>query len=107
VNNIYGGTNYFASGKILHIETTNVQNITVGDIDQLESVLKSSGLSDEDLQKLLDAQKKDGGKAIGSSVTGWIKATAPKVLAGGVKIAAEVGQKLLTDWLKQYYGLPS
>ena len=35
----------------------------------------------------------------------WIKATAPKVLAGGVKMGAEVGKAVLTEMLMQYYGL--
>ena len=35
----------------------------------------------------------------------WIKATAPKVLAGGVKMGGAVGKAVLTEMLMQYYGL--
>ena len=42
---------------------------------------------------------------MGSMVTGWIMKTAPKVLSGGVKVGAAVGQTLLTEFLKQYFGL--
>jgi hypothetical protein len=108
VNNIYGGTNDFASGQsILHANTTISQNIIcAGDKDELETVLRNSGVSDQDLKQLLDAQEKDGEKTMGSNVLAWIKTTAPKILAGGVQIATDIGQKLLTEWLMQYYGIP-
>jgi len=38
-------------------------------------------------------------------VKDWVKKTAPKVLSGGVKIGASVGQTLLLEYLKQYFGL--
>src|SRR5262249_34800693 len=85
VNNIYGGSNYFASGQsVLHASTINIQGIIgVGDKTQLEAVLRSSGLSDNDVAELSAAEKKDGEKTIGDRVKDWIKGAAPKVLAGG------------------------
>jgi hypothetical protein len=35
----------------------------------------------------------------------WVKTSAPKVLTGGVKIGAAVGQTILTKLLLKYYGL--
>jgi len=102
---IYGGTNVFASGHSQVNADIRQQIISVGNRADLDAVLKRSGLSDEDLAELSEAEKEDGSKKIGKGVTGWIKKTAPKVLAGGVKIGTEVGQKLLTEWLKQYCGL--
>lgn len=108
VNNIYGGTNYFANGQSQMTANTTVTQtiISVGDRQQLNAVLLRSGLSESDLQKLTEATQADGQKKMGERVTAWIKATAPKVLAGGVKIGAAIAQQLLSDWLKQYYGLP-
>ena len=103
INNIHGGTNYFASGQAQ--VTTHTQNIILGDRKQLETVLKQYGLSDEDVLKLSQAETADGQQKMGATVMGWIKKTAPKVIAAGVKLGVDAGQKLLTEWLKQHYGL--
>jgi hypothetical protein len=42
---------------------------------------------------------------MGAKVKSWIEKTAPKVLSGGVKVGVAVGQSLLLEYLKQYYGL--
>lgn len=102
---IYGGTNVFASGHSQVNASISQQIISVGNRADLDAVLKRSGLSDEDLAELSAAEKEDGPKTMGKGVMNWIKKTAPKVLAGGVKIGTEVGQKLLTEWLKQYCGI--
>jgi hypothetical protein len=106
VNNIYGGTNYFASGQSQMTASTTVQTtIAVGNRQELDAVLLKSGLASGDLQELTEAEKADGDQKMGSKVTNWIKATAPKIISGGVKIGATVAQQLLTEWLKQYFGL--
>jgi AbiTii len=102
---IYGGTNVFASDQSQVNANISQQIINVGNREELDSVLKRSGLSNEDLAELSEAEKEDGPQKMGTGVMGWIKKTAPKVLAGGVKIGTEVGQKLLTEWLKQYCGI--
>jgi hypothetical protein len=104
---IFGGTNVFASGQsqVNASITGSQQVINVGNRAELDAVLKRSGLSDEDLEELSQAEKEDGPEKMGKGVMGWIKKTAPKVLAGGVKIGTEIGQKLLTEWLKHYCGL--
>jgi hypothetical protein len=108
VNNIYGGTNYLASGESQMTASTTVQlTISVGNRQELDAVLLKSGLNAGDLQELTGALQGDGTQKMGSKVTAWIKATAPKVVSGGVKIGATVAAQLLTEWLKQYFGLPA
>lgn len=105
-NIIYGGNNVIASGNSnVTANISSQQIIKVGSRVDLDAVLKRSGLSEQDLKELSEAEKSDGQKTMGSQVMSWIKKTAPKVLAGGVKIGAEVGQKLLSEWLKQYFGV--
>jgi AbiTii-like protein len=106
VNNIYGGTNYFASGESQMTATTTVQTtISVGNRQELDAALLTSGLAESDLQKLTQAVQADGNRKIGSKVTAWIRANAPQVVAGGVKIRTTIGGELLAEYLKQYFGL--
>lgn len=107
VNNIYGGNVYVATGESTMNATTlqhQQQNIVAGDWDHLAKVLRSSGISEPELKELSKAAKADG-KTMGARVKGWIEKTAPKVLSGGVKVGLAVGQSLLLEYLKQYYGL--
>jgi hypothetical protein len=105
VNNIYGGNVYLASGQS-HLNATTIQTvISTGDRSHLDQVLRSAGLADPELKELSEAIGSDGQQKMGSKVMAWVKTTAPKVLAGGVKMGAAVGQTLLIEWLKQYYGL--
>ena len=103
-NNIFGGTNYFATGQSRMNATTVQQNIVAGDWEQLKKILRNSGLADSELDELSDAVKHDGG-TMGSGVKGWISKNGMKVLSGGVKIGAAVGQSVLTAYLKQHFGL--
>jgi len=107
VNNIFGGNVYVSTGQSTMTATTvqhQQQNIVAGDWEHLTSVLRSAGVSEPEISELSTAVKEDGQKA-GSKVKEWIKKTAPKVLSGGVKIGAAVGQTLLLEYLKQYFGL--
>jgi hypothetical protein len=106
VNNIFGGNVYVASGHASMHATTNQQqqNIVVGDWEQLKKVLQGSGLADSEVEELSEAVKQDGG-TMGSGVKGWISKNGMKVLSGGVKIGAAVGQSVLTAYLKQHFGL--
>ncbi|HEX4577126.1 MAG TPA: hypothetical protein VH117_07220 [Edaphobacter sp.] len=83
--------------------TIQQQNIATGDWKQLEQVLRRSGLSQPDLDDLSTAVTQDQNK-IGSTVKGWIEKTGPKVLSGGIKMASSVGQAILTEYLKHYFG---
>ncbi|MGB2603508.1 MAG: hypothetical protein WBC78_07930 [Candidatus Sulfotelmatobacter sp.] len=80
------------------------QNIVAGDWEHLAKVLRTAGVSDPELDELSTAVREDG-KTMGARVKGWISKAAPKVLSGGVRIGVSVGQTLLVEYLKQYYGL--
>lgn len=106
-NYIYGGNVYVAAGQSTMNATTiqqQQQNIVAGDWEHLAKVLRTAGVSGPELDDLSTAVKEDG-KTMGERVKCWIEKTAPKVLSGGVKIGVSVGQTLLVEYLKQYYGL--
>ena len=110
VNNIYGGNVYLSSGDSTMTATTiqqQQQNIVAGDWGQLEHALKDAGITGPELKELSAAVEADRNQKLKENgpVVKWIKATAPKVLAGGVKMGAEVGKAVLTEMLMQYYGL--
>jgi ABC-type proline/glycine betaine transport system substrate-binding protein len=107
VNNIYGGNVYVSAGQSTMTATTvqqTQQNIVAGDWEHLAKVLQSAGISEAELTELSTADRADG-NTIGSKVRGWIEKTALKVLSGGVKVGVAIGQSLLLEYLKQYYGL--
>jgi AbiTii len=110
VNNIYGGNVYLSSGSSAMTATTiqqQQQNIVAGDWNQLERVLENAGITEPELKELSAAVESDGSQKLKEDglVMKWIKATAPKVLTGGVKMGAEVGKAVLTEMLMRYYGL--
>lgn len=110
VTNIFGG-NVFMSGGSSSMSATAIQqqqqNIVAGDWHHLESAMKNVGVNDVELRGLSAAMQSDGDQKLkdGSAVMNWIKAQAPKVLSGGVKMGAEVGKAVLTEMLMQYCGL--
>jgi hypothetical protein len=65
------------------------------------------GIAAPELKELSPAVEAGGNQKLEENgpVVKWIKATASKVLAGGVKMGAEVGEAVLTEMLMQYYGL--
>ena len=67
---------------------------------------KDAGITGPELKELSAAVEADGNHKLKENgpVVKWIK-TAPQVLAGGVKMGAEVGKAVLTEMLMQYYGL--
>jgi len=83
------------------------QNIVAGDWEHLEQVFKDAGIAKSELKELSAAIETDGDQKLteDGSVVKWIKATAPKVLVGGVKMGAEVGKEVLSEMLMRYYGL--
>jgi|SRR5579864_417046 len=109
VNNIFGGNVYVSTGHSTMAATTvqQQQNIVVGDWENLERVLKDAGIASTELKELSEAVKSDGSHKLkeDGAVMGWIKANAPRVLAGGIKMGAEVGKAVLTEMLMKYYGL--
>lgn len=99
---IFNGNVYIASGE--SSITIQQQSIAVGNWNQLEQALRSSGISQPEFERLADAMAQDGGK-MGSTVLNWIKTAGPNILSGGVRIGANVGQVILTEFLKRYFGL--
>ena len=87
-----------------------IQNNTLipGDWNQLAKTLNSAGIAPaavDELSKEIAADKTPTGSPLGTRVLDWIKKQAPNVVSGGVKIGASVGQSLLTEYLKQHYGI--
>jgi hypothetical protein len=78
--------------------------INVGDRKALDEVLTGAGLEKQDLQALTQAIEYDGDKP-GNKVHEWIKKNASKVLSGGVRVGAHVGQEILTAWIKAHFGI--
>lgn len=76
----------------------------MGSREELDQVLLKSGLAQAEITDLTTAIKADK-SSMGNNVRTWIKQNSPRVLASGMKIGTEIGQKLLTEWLKQYFGL--
>jgi hypothetical protein len=101
-----GGNTTVAFGQASVDASTHSQNIfAVGDRQTLELILGNAGLEKTDLHKLNEAIQEDGDKKLGARIGNWIKEQAPKVIVGGVKIGAKVGQEILTECLMQYLGL--
>jgi hypothetical protein len=106
VQQIFGETIYVASGHA----SIQVQNTTLtpGDWNQLAKTLSNSGIAPaevSELSKAIAVDKTPAGSPPGNKVLDWIKKQAPNVESGGVEIGASVGQSLLTEYLKQHYGI--
>jgi hypothetical protein len=99
---IFNGNVYVSTGQ--STMTVQEQHIATGNWEQLQKVLCNSGVSQSDVGSLATAVSEDKDQ-MGPTVKGWIEKTAPKVLSGGVKMAASVGQSILTEYLKHYFGL--
>lgn len=102
VQQIFGGTVYVASDNA----SIQVQNtaLTPGDWSELANALSAAGISKgqvEELSKAISADK----STMGGKVLAWIKQQAPHVVSGGVKIGTTVGQAVLTEYLKQHFGI--
>lgn len=106
IQQIFQGTVYLASDNA----SMQIQNNTLipGDWNQLAKTLNSAGIAPaavDELSKEIAADKTPTGSPLGTRVLDWIKKQAPNVVSGGVKIGASVGQSLLTEYLKQHYGI--
>lgn len=106
VQQIFQGTVYLASGNA----SIRVQNnsLTPGDWNQLAKILDYAGISPPDIEQLsreIAEDKTPANSPLGTRVLDWIKKQAPNVVSGGVRVGASVGQSLLTEYLKQHYGI--
>lgn len=80
-------------------------NVTPGDQSELIQYLISVGVQAKEASELaqiaaIEAPDRSG-HALGEKATGWLS----KVLGGAWSVSKEVGTELLTEGLKQYYGL--
>jgi hypothetical protein len=78
--------------------------LTPGDWTQLAKALDSAGIAPSEAQGLSQAIKDDK-TSMGNRVMSWIKQQAPNVVTGGVRMSASVGQAILTEYLKQHFGI--
>lgn len=106
-NNIYGGVNVIASGRSsINSSISNVLNtIQTGDKEKLDTALRSLGIPDSSLNDLSTAIHQDGGTKLGSRVKAWVRENAAKALVGGVKVGASAAQSVITEYMKQFFGL--
>jgi hypothetical protein len=99
VNNIWGGTNFVASGE--HIQQSASQGVTPGDIESLLQTLKDAGVSVDLSTELIEAinDESDASPAggIGPKVAGWLSTVSGKVTAAASTVA--------TQAVLKYYGL--
>jgi hypothetical protein len=109
INNIYGGQNVFGghgSSITNVVDQSQTTVLLAGNRSKLDEILSQAGLDTSDLKALTAALEADDKKPEGPRVSKWIKTAAPKLAIAGVKYGAEVAKPLLTQWLKQYLGMP-
>jgi hypothetical protein len=99
VNNIFGGTVYQGDQQNI-----NVQNIAVGNWEDLQKALLSFRIGQKDIDELSKEMQADG-KTMGTQVKGWITRNASKVFDRGLQVGASVGTTILTELIKRHYGM--
>jgi hypothetical protein len=102
INQIYGGTVFMAGSGTQNI---NVQNIAVGNWEDLKKALTGVGIAENDVDELSTAIQEDG-KTMGQRVKGWIGRNAGKVFDRGLQVGASVGTTILTEYVKRHLGMP-
>jgi hypothetical protein len=100
VNHIYGGTVFVGDQQMV-----NVQNISVGNWEDLKKMLQSRGFQDAEIGELSQAIEQDG-KTLGAKVQSWIGRNAAKVWDHGLQLTTTVGAAVLTEYVKKHLGLP-
>ncbi len=85
-------------------QNVHVQNIAVGNWQDLREALLAAGIQEGDIGELSDAIQKDG-KTLGTQVKGWISRNAAKVFDKGLQVGATVGTTILTEYLKRHFGM--
>lgn len=85
-----------------------VKNITKGNFKDLESILKSNGVADEDIQELqviIDEDNQNSQKQeFGDKVKGWISKMLISSMNGMWDVGIGAAGNLLADGIKSYYG---
>lgn len=88
--------------------TQNVTNITQGNFEALEKLLKEKGVSDTDIQELqqvIDSDEPNEDKReFGPRVKTWITGMLNKAMDGSWKIGLGAAGNILAEGIKMYYG---
>jgi hypothetical protein len=85
-------------------QTVNVQNIAVGNWQDLTNALQAVGIPEGEVGELSSAIQEDG-KTMGQRVQGWIGRNAAKVFDHGLQVGTTVGTTILTEYIKRHFGL--
>jgi hypothetical protein len=101
INQIYGGTVFMGGSGT---QTINVQNIAVGNWQDLTNPLQAIGIPEAEVGELSSAILKDG-KTMGQRVQSWIGRNAAKVFDHGLRVGTTVGTTILTEYIKRHFGL--
>ena len=99
INNIFGGTVYQSDQQNI-----NIQNISAGNWEELQKALLSFGIGQNDVDDLSKEMQSDG-KTYGARVKAWISRNASKVWDHGLQVGTSVGTSILTELVKQHYGI--
>jgi hypothetical protein len=101
---IVGDVGNMAVGSHSFSQTVIQQN----DFDGLAKFIKSIGGTRDDCQQLKTAIEADGkpsGKSFGGKVAGWLGGMVTKAAQGMLKVGEDVAAKVISEKLKQYYGV--
>lgn len=99
INHIYGGTVFVGSEQQIRI-----QNIAVGNWNDLNKALLAAGIGESEIGELSGAIQQDE-QRIGTGVKAWISKNASKVLNKGVEMGATLGTTILTEYVKRHLGI--
>jgi hypothetical protein len=106
-NNQIGHVGNLAMGSHSFSQTATV-NIQQNDFEGLAQSIESIGGTKNDCQELKTAIEADGkptGKGYGKKVAGWLGGMTAKAAQGTLKIGVDVAGKVISEMLKQYYGI--
>jgi hypothetical protein len=88
--------------------TQTVSNVTQGNFEALEKLLKEKGIAEVDIQKLKQVIDEDEPKAdkkeFGPKVKGWIIGMLAKAMEGTWNIGLGAAGNILAEGIKMYYG---
>jgi hypothetical protein len=72
--------------------------------------LRKIGVSEHDVNELKQAIEHDAtpstASTLGRKTLNWIRTISAKIGTGALKLTGNVAQALISEWLRQYTGLP-
>lgn len=99
VNHIFGGTVFIGEQQ-----NVSIQNIAVGNWQDLKKALLATGIQEGEVAELSQAIEQDG-KTFGARVKDWVSRNATKVFDKGLQVSTSVGTTILTEYLKRHFGM--